>query len=404
MDYQVRRLFHELVDLPPGERQRVMTERQIAPELRAELESLLSIESVDINHLTACVSGAAEEVLQSIAVLDVHDCGPYRLVRPLGRGGMGAVYLGERTDGEIQQTVAIKLLSADGHRPDWRDRFLKERQLLASLNHPSIVHVMDAGHTGNGRPYLVMEYVEGVSIDLHTAPMDVRDRLMLFLRVCEGVSHAHRRLIIHCDLKPSNILVDTSGQPKLLDFGIAKLLDETGDATQTNERLLTPNYASPEQVRGASQSTATDIYSLGAVLYKILTGRSPHESDTHTSQVVEVIAGIREIPAPSSLNRKLPADVDYILGKALRLEPDERYASVDGFASDIRAFLESRPVEARSGDAWYRTRKFAPLLGSGDCRNARDRQPFRWSVYCESRASDCGRAVRAAPATLQQSF
>ena len=353
----MRVLFHELIDLPPVERQRIMADRKITPELRAELESLMSFGSMDVRRLTACISGTAEEILDSVAGREV-DCGPYRLVRLLGRGGMGAVYLGERTDGEIQQTVAVKLLSADGHRPGWRDRFLKERQLLASLNHPSIVHVIDAGSTRDGRPYLVMEYVEGVSIDLHVTSIEVRQRLSLFLRVCEGVSHAHRRLIIHCDLKPSNILVDTSGQPKLLDFGIARLLDDTGDPTQTAERLLTPNYASPEQIRGATRTTATDVYSLGAVLYKILTGRSPHESDTHTSQVVDVVAGIREIPAPSRLNRKLPADLDYILGKALRLEPEERYASVDAFAGDIRALLESRPVEARSGDTWYRTRKF----------------------------------------------
>ena len=188
--------------------------------------------------------------------------------------------------------------------------------------------------------------------------MDVRERLTLFLHVCEGVSHAHRRLIIHCDLKPSNILVDTSSQPKLLDFGIARLLDETGDATQTTERLLTPNYASPEQLRGASQSTATDVYSLGAVLYKILTGRSPHESDTHPSKAVDVVERSREIPAPSRLNRNVPTDLDYILGKALRMEPEERYASVDAFAGDIRAHLGFQPVEARSGDTWYHIRKF----------------------------------------------
>ena len=358
MDDQVRLLFHELVDLPAADRQRIIAERQITGDLRVELQSLLGFDSLDVCHLTSCVSGTAEEVLNSVADRQVQECGPYRLVRLLGRGGMGAVYLGERSDGEIQQTVAVKLLSADGHRPGWRERFLKERQLLASLNHPSIFHVIDAGHTGDGRPYLVMEHVEGVSIDLHAEAADVRERLTLFLRVCEGVSHAHRRLIIHRDLKPSNILVDASGQPKLLDFGIARLLDETGDPTRTVDGLLTPNYASPEQLRGATQTTATDIYSLGAVLYKILTGRSPHESDTHTSQVVEVIAGTREIPAPSRLNPKLPADLDYILRKTLRTEPEERYASVDAFANDIRAFLWSRPVEARSGDAWYRSRKF----------------------------------------------
>lgn len=357
MDHQVRLLFHELVDLAPGERERVMAERQIGPELRAELESLLRFDSVAASQLTACVSETADEILHSVAGREV-DCGPYRLVRLLGRGGMGAVYLGERTDGEIQQTVAVKLLSAGSQRPGWGDRFLKERQLLASLNHPSIVHVIDAGRTEDGRPYLVMEYVEGASIDVHTATMEVRERLLLFLRVCEGVSHAHRHLIIHRDLKPSNILVDVSGQPKLLDFGIARIVDDTGDETRTVERLLTPNYASPEQLRGASQTTATDVYSLGAVLYKILTGRSPHESETHTSQVADVIAGTREIPAPSRLNSKLPADLDYILRKALRTEPEERYASVEAFANDIRAFLGSRPIEARSGDTWYRTRKF----------------------------------------------
>src|SRR5262249_21395871 len=155
------------------------------------------------------------------------------LIRPLGSGGMGAVYLAERMDGEIQQNVAIKLLHVGDDRPAWRDRFLMERQLLASLNHPSIVHLIDAGHTEDRRPYLVMEYIQGTPIDAACAQIEVRDRLAVFLRVCEGVSHAHARLIIHRDLKPSNILVDITGQPKVLDFGIAKLLDDAGDATGT---------------------------------------------------------------------------------------------------------------------------------------------------------------------------
>ena len=252
---------------------------------------------------------------------------------------MGSVYLAERTDGAIQQQVAVKLLAANRNRPEWRGRFLRERQLLASLHHSSIVHVIDAGHTEDGQPYLVMEYVEGQPIDEYAGGLDFRDRLQLFLRVCEAVAHAHNHLIIHRDLKPSNILVDGSGQPKLLDFGIAKLLDETGDATQTVERLLTPNYASPEQLIGAAQTTATDVYSLGAVLFKLLTGQSPDESKTEASS-------------------DLPTDLGYILKKALRDEPEERYASVDAFAADIRAYLESRPLAACSGNAWYRTRKF----------------------------------------------
>jgi tetratricopeptide (TPR) repeat protein len=271
---------------------------------------------------------------------------------------MGTVYLAERHDGEIQQRVAVKLLVDGGTRPAWQERFLKERRLLASLNHPSIVHVIDAGHTAAGQPYLVMEYVEGIPIDTYAAQIELREQLRLFLRVCEGVSHAHRHLIIHRDLKPSNILVDSSGQPKLLDFGIAKLLDETGEPTQTVERMLTPNYASPEQFLGKNQTTATDVYSLGAVLYKLLTGRSPHETGASSASALEVIAGARQIPPPTRLNAALPTDLDYILRKALRTEPEERYASVEAFGNDIRALQEWRPVEARSGDVWYRTRRF----------------------------------------------
>jgi predicted Ser/Thr protein kinase len=277
MRAEVRGLFHELADLTRAERQRVLRERGIAPELMAEVESLLSFDSANSRCLTACVSEAAEELLHAGEAEDPVSCGPYRLVRLLGSGGMGNVYLGERTDGEIRQRVAIKLLRAGSHEPGRRERFLNERQILASLNYASIVRVLDAGHTPDGRPYLVMEYVEGTPIDVYAAQLDVRDRLSLFLHVCEGVSHAHRSLIIHRDLKPSNILVDASGQVKVLDFGIAKLLDETGDPAQTVERLLTPQYASPEQLSGTPQSTATDVYSLGAVLHKLLTGRVPCE-------------------------------------------------------------------------------------------------------------------------------
>jgi len=341
MKQELRVLFHELSDLSPADRERVFRDRRIGSELRAEVESLLGFDETSQEDLTGRVSHAAEELLGSADGRESGRCGPYRLVRLLGSGGMGAVYLAERTDGEIKQHVAVKLLRVDEHRPAWRDRFLRERQLLANLNHPSVVHVIDAGHTEGSRPYLVMEYVEGTPIDAYAAKIDLRERLQLFLRVCQGVSHAHHHLIIHRDLKPSNILVDVSGQPKLLDFGIAKLLDETGDATQTVERLLTPNYASPEQLIGAPQTTATDIYSLGAVLYKLLTGAVPSDS----------------IP-PSRMNPDVPKDLDFIILKALRKEPEERYASVETFAADIQAFLESKPVEARSGNAWYRTRKF----------------------------------------------
>jgi hypothetical protein len=340
MDGEVRLLFHELVDLSPAERERILTRRDIAPHLRAEVESLLDFHSTAA--ITRCVADVAAELMNSCAAPEPSHCGQYRLIARLGSGGMGAVHLAERTDGEIQQQVAIKLLHAGDDRPAWRDRFLMERQLLASLNHPSIVHVIDAGHTADRRPYLVMEYVQGTPIDAACEQMELRDRLAVFLRVCEGVSHAHGRLIIHRDLKPSNILVDGTGQPKLLDFGIAKLLDDSGDAASTVERLLTPNYASPEQLRGEPQTTVSDVYSLGAVLWKLVTGQSPRESAGN----------------PALNPRSLPVDLGFILRKALRPEPEERYTSVEALANDIRAFLDSRPVEARSASAWYRTRKF----------------------------------------------
>ncbi|MGE5243311.1 MAG: protein kinase domain-containing protein [Betaproteobacteria bacterium] len=282
--------------------------------------------------------------------------GAYTLLARIGEGGMGTVWLGERSDGEIQQRVAIKFLGAAGHRLSWRDRFLKERQLLVSLDHPSIVRVIDAGHTDAGMPYLVMEYVEGSPIDVAAARLPIDERLRLLLGVCDAVSYAHRHLIVHRDLKPSNILVDTAGQPKLLDFGIAKLLDDTVEATQTIDRLLTPNYASPEQLRGSPQTTATDVYSLGAVLYKLLTGRSPYEV-VKTATRAPGGQAASDVPPASRLNPDLPADADFVLRKALREEPEERYASVDALSRDIHALLDGRPVEARSGDAWYRTRK-----------------------------------------------
>ena len=359
MDDEVRLLFRELADLTPAERERLLAQRKISSELRAEVESLLAFDSTNGNpFFTACVADAAGEALRAGGDTRVARCGPYRLVRLLGQGGMGAVYLGERVDGELQQSVAVKFLAAGDRRPGWRDRFLTERQILASLNHPSIVRVIDAGHTEDARPYLVMEYVDGIPIDRYAAKLDLRERLRLFLSVCDGVSHAHRRLIVHRDLKPSNILVDASGQPKLLDFGIAKLLESSRDATLTAERLLTPAYASPEQIRGELQTTATDIYSLGAILYKLLTGRSPHESATGTSQAMDIVAGKKAIAPPSALNSDVPTDLDCVVRKALRPEPEERYVSADALAADIRAFLEFRPVEARSGNAWYRTRKF----------------------------------------------
>jgi len=271
---------------------------------------------------------------------------------------MGTVYLAERADGELEQRVAIKVIGQHGLEPAFVDRFLRERQILATLSHPGIARLLDVGHDGEGQPYLAMEYVDGVPIDVFSARLDLRGKLTLFLKACEAVSYAHRNLVIHRDLKPSNMLVENSGELKLLDFGIAKILDAAMDQTLTKERMLTPAFASPEQVRGMAQATTSDVYSLGAVLYLLLTGQSPHTIPAQSRQAIELAVCLTEPAPPSRINGALPKDLDFILLKALRKEPEERYGTADALADDVRAFLESRPVLARRGNAWYASRKF----------------------------------------------
>ena len=335
MREEIVALFHEVADLPFADRADYYARRQLTQEIRDELESLLKFDA-GTESLTAQIAETAQELLQERSGdLESKTFGNYRVIRVLGQGGMGSVVLAQRTDGEVEQQVAIKLVHPGTDLPLFQERFLQERQILASLNHPGIARLLDAGHTADGRPYLVMEYVNGASIDEYCSSLGLQEVLKLFRSVCDAVAYAHRNLIIHRDLKPSNILIDASGQPKLLDFGIAKILDDKNDS-RTLVRLLTPEYASPEQIRGEAHSTSTDIYSLGAVLSKLLTGANSSGRD----------AG------------GLPKDVECIIQKALRPEPEERYATVDAFAHDIQAFLENRPVQARAGTGWYRTRKF----------------------------------------------
>ncbi len=358
MNREAENLFHELVDLPADQRESYYLKQRIPAEVRAEVEGLLLFDTGAEHALTDCVAASAEQLLQPAGSIPGARCGPYRLIRLLGRGGMGSVYLGERVDGEIEQRAAIKLLRYGGNEPWFRDRFLRERQILASLSHVGIARLLDAGHTSEGQPYLAMDYIDGTPIDVYAQSLSTRAKLLLFLQVCDAVSYAHHNLVIHRDLKPSNILVNSAGEPKLLDFGIAKILDESTDQTQTRERLLTPDYASPEQARGEAQTTATDVYSLGAVLYKLLTGRSPHVFSGDAPGAINAVIGNQDTLAPSRINREIPRDLDYILGKALRKEPLDRYPSVEAFADDVRAFLEFRVVRARSGNGWYRARKF----------------------------------------------
>jgi tetratricopeptide (TPR) repeat protein/predicted Ser/Thr protein kinase len=357
MNAEVEKLFHELADLSAEERDRYFTEHSVEGDTRREVEQLLAFDA----DATALLERDVEiAVKRALPQLEAHDyrCGPFRLVKAIGRGGMGAVFLADRVDGEVTQQAAIKFLGFTHDVRSFRERFLQERQIMATLNHQGIARLLDAGHTADGQPYLAMEYVDGVPIDVFAEGLDVRAKLALFLRVCDAVSYAHRNLVVHRDLKPSNILVTRSGEPKLMDFGIAKILDAAHQTTQTVERMLTPEYASPEQIRGGAQNTATDVYSVGAILYKLLTGSSPHARWADTREGLMAAISNVEPELPSRV-RNVPRDLDFVVSKALRKEPEERYQSAEALAEDVWAFLESRPVRARSGDAWYRVRKFA---------------------------------------------
>ena len=355
MKDEIRVLFRQVADLSPAEREVFFHEKQVSSTVRHELESLLAFDEKTADSVDVVVRSVTESLAKSQPQIALDErCGAYRLTALIGKGGMGEVYLAERADGEVAQQAAIKFLRDGSFLPSLRTRFLRERQILAGLSHPGIARLFDVGHK-DGRPYLIMEYVPGVRIDQFAEGLEPRRILELFLKVCDAASYAHRNLVIHRDLKPSNIMVDASGQPKLLDFGIAKILDD-GEETRTIDRMLTPDYASPEQLRGDPQTTATDIYSLGGVLYKLLTGHSPRQVLTERADKAQARRG--EFLPPSQVNPAVARDVDYILRKALREESDERYVSADALADDVRAVLEFRPVAARSGDKWYRGRRF----------------------------------------------
>jgi non-specific serine/threonine protein kinase/serine/threonine-protein kinase len=299
--------------------------------------------------------------------------GHYRIVEELGRGGMGAVYLAHRED-EFEKVVALKIIKRGMDSDDMLRRFRNERQILAQLDHPNIARLLDGGTTDDGLPYFVMEYVDGATIDDYAEQhrLSISDRLKLFRQVCAAVSYAHQHLAIHRDIKPSNILVTSEGIPKLLDFGIAKLLSPGARPaeTMTGMQMMTPEYASPEQARGESLiTTATDIYSLGIVLYELLTGESPYEFPTRrVDEVARVICeteplrpskiATAEHPERRSINRQLRGDIDNILLMSLRKDPARRYSSVEQFSEDIRRHLEGLPVIARPDTLWYRSSKF----------------------------------------------
>ncbi len=337
--------------------------------LRAEVESLLALDSTTASLEPPDPSALARAVARSGSAVQV---GAWRLEREIGSGGMGTVYLAWREEAGFRQRGALKLVRPGFASTELVRRFARERAVLASLEHEHIARLLDGGASAEGTPYLVMEYVEGEPIDRWCAAhgLSVRARIELFLAVCGAVSYAHQKLVVHRDLKPSNILVTAEGVPKLLDFGIAKVLSaerDGGDATRTQERRLTPAYASPEQLRGEEVTTASDVYALGVVLYELVSGAHPLTS-LGAGQAPSGALLDREVARPSTAARRagshraeraLRGDVDTIALKALAPEVARRYASVEAFGADLRRWLDGLPVLARPDTRFYRMRRFA---------------------------------------------
>ena len=341
------------------------------PQLRAEVESLLAHAGGGTQGLAAVVSEAASKLPASRDRHIDSKIGPYRILRRLDEGGMGVVYLAERSDEHYLQTVAIKLVKSGMDSREIVNRFRAERQILANLTHPNIAAILDGGSTEDGLPYIVMEYIGGQPITEFAGArqLSVRERIQLFLPVCLAVHYAHQKLVIHRDIKPGNILVTAEGNPKLLDFGIAKLLADDSPIAQgltiTGMRAMTPDYSSPEQIRGESLSTSTDVYSLGVVLFELLTGSHPYSAKGLTPSQLEhlVCAGDRGKPSetaglPNRLARELRGDLDNIVLMALRTEPERRYKSAEQLAEDLSRYLSGQPVIARTDTPFYRAGKF----------------------------------------------
>jgi len=335
--------------------------------LRNELDDLLAADDAAIDEDFLKHSAIYNETMEDSAARSAIGelVGQYRLTELIGKGGMGSVYRGERTDEAFEKSVAVKLIDAGFYSADLIAHFRAERQILANLEHPNIARLLDGGARADGSPYLIMEYVEGISPNDYSSQhnLTIAQRLQLFRRICAAVHYAHQNMVIHRDLKPSNILVIEDGTPKLLDFGIAKVLrpaaSTPGDAlTQPGMLKMTARYASPEQIRGETVTTASDIYSLGVILYELLTGHSPYgDVDRPAHQIMAAVCD-EEPPRPSMWVPKLRGDLDKIMQRALRKMPAERYASVDQFSEDILRHLEGLPVLARGDAPLYLAAKF----------------------------------------------
>jgi serine/threonine protein kinase len=370
---RVQSLFLQAVDLRPEERVRFL-DRACSNDakVRREVESLLAHDGAGEQHIAEALGDTAQSLFEAENLVGAR-LGAWRVLHEIGRGGMGTVYLAARDDDQFQKRVALKVVKRGMDTAELLSSFRRERQILAHLDHPYIARLIDGGSTPHGQPFLVMEYVEGKPIDIYCREetLDIEARCRLFLKVCQAVSYAHRKLVIHRDLKPGNILVTADGSPKLLDFGVAKLLDHELDSGSPTilqvGRLLTPEYASPEQVRGEPVGTSSDIYALGAILYEMLTGVKAQSMETYTPGELERVICDTEIAPPSQrippadirLRKRLSGDLDNIVLKSMRKEPEHRYSSVDLFAEDLDHHLRARPVKARRPSLGYRLGKFA---------------------------------------------
>ena len=348
------------------------------PDIAARVEALLKTGSVDDSFLREPIEASAVKISEDIKDPWIgRELGGYRVVEQIAAGGMGTVYLAKRSDEEFEHTVAIKFLTTGLATDELKSRFLSERQILAQLNHPNVARLLDGGTTDVGVPYLVMEFIEGLPIDefCESKKLNTRQRLRLFQRICAAVQYAHQNLVIHRDIKASNILVDEDGEPKLLDFGIAKMTDPaTPGLTQADMRVLTPESASPEQISGDPISTATDVYALGLLLYRLLTGHFPYRIDSQDTRSVYQAILQTQPERPSTivgtggdersdinvqrLRKELAGDLDTIILTALRKEPERRYGTVRQFSEDIDNYLNDRPVLARRDSVSYRMAKF----------------------------------------------
>jgi TolB-like protein/Flp pilus assembly protein TadD/tRNA A-37 threonylcarbamoyl transferase component Bud32 len=342
--------------------------------LLREVESLIAsaTRAEPLFEMPSVLRAGAEAAIDSLSRFDGprpgERVGAYQIVCQLGGGGMGAAYLAVRADDEYEKRVAIKLIRRGMDSEVVLRRFRHERQILADLEHPNIARLLDGGTTANGLPYFVMEYVDGTPIDQHCdrGRLSIRERVILFRKVCDAVDYAHRHHVVHRDLKPSNILVTPEGEPKLLDFGIAKLLTPGASSGRTEltllSRAMTPLYASPEQVRGEPVTPASDVYALGVLLYELLSGQRPYRLDGRTLREIEEVICRGELQPPSAVasdgtRGSLAGDLDNIALMALRKEPEGRYRSVKAFSDDLLSHLEMRPVRARANEAGYRAMK-----------------------------------------------